>query len=189
MSPLGAPRPGPGPARRHARPAPEVPRPEPPASRPEPARSARAAARLTTEPATAGAGTRSALRAERRRSARRDPVSRSAEFTGAAFALLLVALGGLLLLIFQGAAQGYLGAAAGLIVAGIAMDIYARALGAWAARETPPLAVALAVIGSPAVLWHALARRRGRLAPEPGAVAGLLVPVLVVVFFWAQASA
>jgi hypothetical protein len=184
--------------RRPARPTPppQPPPTEPPPSGPaaEQTRSERSAspaspAHFAAQPATAGATARAAVRAERRRTARRDPVSRSAEFTGAALALLLVALGGLLELVFSGAPQGYLGAAAGLIVAGIAMDIYARGLGAWAARDHTALAVILAVIGSPAVLWHALARRRGRLAPEPGAIAGLLVPVLLVVFFWAQASA
>jgi hypothetical protein len=175
--------------RRPAPPTPPVPSERPPSGRPSLDADQPPPARFAPEPATAGAATRAALRDERRRSARRDPVSRSAEFTGAACALVLVALGVLLLLILAGSPQGYLGAAAGLVVAGIAMDIYARALGAWAARDTPPLAAALAIIGSPAVLWHALARRRGRLAPEPGAIAGLLVPVLLVVFFWAQASA
>jgi hypothetical protein len=140
-------------------------------------------------PAAPGAGARDAARPPRPvGSGRRDPVSRSAQATAALMALGLVAVGLLAGAALDGGPQALLGAAAGMIVAGLALDVYARALGAWAARDRLPLAALVAVVGSPAVLWHALSRRRGRVAPEPGAGAGLLVPVGLVVVLWAASS-
>lgn len=121
--------------------------------------------------------------------ASREPVSRSAEATGAGLALGLIVLGLVLRAVLTDTDSALQGAAAGLLASGLALEVYARALGVWVTRENTGLAVALGVIGSPAVLWHALTRRRGRIAPEPGAVGALLVPVALVVFFWAQISA
>ena len=77
---------------------------------------------------------------------------------------------------------------AGLIAGGIGIELYARVVGVWAARDDTPWAIANALIGSPAVLVHALTRRSGPSAPEPGALAGLLVPVGFVVLIWTLAS-
>jgi hypothetical protein len=116
---------------------------------------------------------------------RREPVTRSAEATAAGLALVLLVVG----VIGVSIAGSSLGAVfAGMIAGGIGIELYARLLGTWAARDDTPWAIANALIGSPAVLVHAITRRTGLLAPEPGALAGLLVPVGLVVLIWTLAS-
>lgn len=118
----------------------------------------------------------------------RDPVSRSAEFVPAALALGFIVFGLLLRVLFADGSHLLASTGAGFLVAGLCLELYARGVGAWAARRLRGLAVLLAVIGSPAVLWHALTRRRGPLAPELGGLVALLLPALAIVLVWAQAS-
>jgi hypothetical protein len=120
------------------------------------------------------------------RAVRREPVTRSAQATAAVLAMLLLLVGIVGVNVFGTGLGAF---CAGLIVGGIGMELYTRALGAWVARDDTPWAIANALIGSPAVFVHALLRRTGPIAPEPGALAGLLVPVGFVAFIWALASA
>jgi hypothetical protein len=132
-----------------------------------------------------------ASRARSRREAARaghQPVSRAAEALAAGLALASLVAGILVRGAFADGPAAALGAGGGLIVAAIGLDLYARAVGAWAARDRPFVAVACALVGSPAVLGHALAARRGPLGFETGALAGLLVPVVCVVLVSASAS-
>ncbi len=124
-------------------------------------------------------------RARRRRATgpRRQAVTRAAQALPAALALAALVLGLLLRL----GAGGVAGAGAGLIVSAIGLDLYARLLGAVVMRERPPVAVLLAILGSPGVLLHALLARRGPLAPEPEAWA-LLVPILAITGLFAVAN-
>jgi hypothetical protein len=136
---------------------------------------------------TAEAATRARHRREAAR-AGREPVSRAAEALAAGLAIASL-IGGLLLRgAFADGPPAALGAGGGLIVAAIGLDLYARAVGAWAARDQPLVAAACALVGSPAVLGHALGARRGPLGWEIGALAGLLVPIVCVVLVWASAG-
>jgi hypothetical protein len=116
----------------------------------------------------------------------REAVTRSAEATAAGLTLLLLAVGiiGTVALDGANASNSVLAVFAGLIVSGIGLELYTRGIGGMATRHEPPWFVACVVLGSPAVLLHAVTRRTGRLAPEPGSLAGLLVPVILVVFIW-----
>ena len=122
--------------------------------------------------------------ARRRLRARRQEVTRSAEAVAPAAALLALGLGLLLRNVGTGAVAG---AGAGLLVSAIGLDLYARGLGAWTMRSKPPVAIILAVLGSPGVLLHALLARRGPLTLEPGGLAFLL-PVAGIVALFAAAS-
>jgi hypothetical protein len=146
------------------------------------------AARLTeARRRTAEAATRVRERREAARGAR-EPVSRAAEALAAGLALATLGVGLLVRGAFAGGPAVALGAGAGLVVAGLGLDLYARLVGTWAARRRPRAAVACAVVGSPVVLLHALIARRGPLAPERGALAGLLVLIAAVVLLWAGAN-
>lgn len=111
------------------------------------------------------------------------PVSRAAELLAPVLVLVTLELGLVLRVLTEGS-----GAAAGLIVAAAGLDLYARGLGVRAAGRDRPAAVLCGLVGSPAVLAHALVARTGRLVPRPGAVAGSLVPVVLVVGLWAAAA-
>lgn len=142
--------------------------------------------RVTPEsPAVSFDPTPAELRAasRRRQRRRRQDVTRSAEALAPAAALIALALG----LVLRQGGGALAGAGAGLLVSAIGLDLYARALAAWVMRAKPPAAIILAVLGSPAVLLHALAARRGPLGLEPDGLA-LLIPVAGVVLLFAVAN-
>jgi hypothetical protein len=117
----------------------------------------------------------------------REDVTRSAEATAAGLTLLVLLVGivGTVVLDGAGASSGLLTVFAGLVVAGIGLELYTRGIGGMATRRDPLWLVACVVFGSPAVLVHAATRRTGRLAPEPGSLAGLCVLVILVALIWA----
>lgn len=133
---------------------------------------------------------RQAARGDGSRPRQRSSVSRAWELQVAALALALLAAGGLLLVVFDGGAQAGLGAGGALLAFGLAIELYARTVGAVsaAAAGERAWAVASAIVGSPMVALHALTRRSGPLHCEGSPLVALIVLIAIFTFFCTLAA-